>query len=1021
MKIRQQIILGYMTIVLLMCIVGYFSVYVSKKILIKTIGEYTVATAHTTLDKIDRVVQRRIEHIETYTKNLPFKELLEQSNEEFDRLDNVQEYISQKDKEWTSVPKKEITAFMQTLIDNKLSEELRQKIELKKFFKAQYDYDIFTEVFITNKYGANVAQSQKTTDYYQADEQWWQEAAKNGTYLTDVEYDESLDVNSIAICRRIDDENGKFIGVLKAVFNIKEINGILEETAAATEYKNEEFNLFTNNGERIYSTGECNSDLSKKQLSDFHSESEKVNYFIAASDTTGKGRKLFTNVHSKGYKNYKGLGWVLLVEHDTKEIFEPIFWLINRLLAAMAIIAALTIVISFLISKHITSPIEKLCTATSCIGQGHLDTKIEIKSNDEIGQLAISFNNMIDNLKKTTTSLDVLNREITERKLAEKEFETIFDNAGDGILIADSESKKFHIGNNVICRMLGYSLEEIKNLGVMDIHPEKDIPYVADQFERQLKKEFSLSTNLPLKRKDGSVFYADVNATPLKMAGKKYLMGFFRDTTERKLAEETQKRLVTIIEATPDFVGFADAKDKHLIYVNKAGRKMCGIGNDEDVTKLKISDVHPEWTNKMFAEEILPSAVRDGVWTGECAFLNIRDRHEIPVLMVLSSHKASNGKVEVFSTISHDITERKRAEEEIKNLAKFPEENSNPVYRTSKDGVLLYANPAGRRLILEDQTKIGDKIPEKWFGMIKSAYDSGKTLQTEMKLSGRVFLFELVPIIEGGYVNSYAIDITEQKKAEEVMETINEDLKATVDKLALTNQELQELALITAHDLKAPLSGIVKLAEWISTKKENKFYKGGREQMNLLLARAKRMYNMLDGILQYYRIGKTKVKPAQVNLNQLVSEAINIIAPPKNMMIVIENELPVIECEEKDIKQVFKNLISNAVKHMDKPEGIIRISCLAEDACWKFSVADNGPGIEEKYFERIFRMFQTLQSRDKFESSGVGLAVVKKIVELYNGKIWVESTPGYGSTFFFTLPKHKVRAKNAKPKAGISC
>jgi PAS domain S-box-containing protein len=136
--------------------------------------------------------------------------------------------------------------------------------------------------------------------------------------------------------------------------------------------------------------------------------------------------------------------------------------------------------------------------------------------------------------------------------------------------------------------------------------------------------------------------------------------------TERNKAEETQKRLVAIIEATPDFVGFADAKDKHIIYVNKAGRKMCGIGNDEDVTKLNISDVHPEWTNKMFAEEILPAAVRDGVWTGECAFLDIRDRHEIPVSMVLSSHKASNGEVEVFSTISRDITERKQAEEALK-------------------------------------------------------------------------------------------------------------------------------------------------------------------------------------------------------------------------------------------------------------------------------------------------------------------------------------------------------------------
>jgi PAS domain S-box-containing protein len=141
--------------------------------------------------------------------------------------------------------------------------------------------------------------------------------------------------------------------------------------------------------------------------------------------------------------------------------------------------------------------------------------------------------------------------DITERRQLEDEllrtkeenFRNIFDNAGDGILLADMEKKKFHIGNNAICRMLGYSREELKDLGVMDIHPEKDLPYIIDQFERQAKGEFSLSRDLPLKRKDGTVFHADVNATNIKFAGKNYLMGFFHDITERKRAEEEIRRL----------------------------------------------------------------------------------------------------------------------------------------------------------------------------------------------------------------------------------------------------------------------------------------------------------------------------------------------------------------------------------------------------------------------------------------------------------------------------------------------
>jgi len=136
---------------------------------------------------------------------------------------------------------------------------------------------------------------------------------------------------------------------------------------------------------------------------------------------------------------------------------------------------------------------------------------------------------------------DITERKQMERELAqakEEEFRAVFDNAVDGILIADSESKKFHLGNNSICRMLGYSPEEIKDLGVMDIHPEKDLPYVINQFERQAKGDFHLAEDLPLKRKDGSVFYADVNATTIAIAGKIYLMGFFHDTTERKNREK---------------------------------------------------------------------------------------------------------------------------------------------------------------------------------------------------------------------------------------------------------------------------------------------------------------------------------------------------------------------------------------------------------------------------------------------------------------------------------------------------
>jgi signal transduction histidine kinase/predicted hydrocarbon binding protein len=237
--------------------------------------------------------------------------------------------------------------------------------------------------------------------------------------------------------------------------------------------------------------------------------------------------------------------------------------------------------------------------------------------------------------------------------------------------------------------------------------------------------------------------------------------------------------------------------------------------------------------------------------------------------------------------------------------------------------------------------------------------------------------------------------------------------------LEKTNQELKNFAFIVSHDLKAPLRGIKTLVEWITTDYADKLDDNGKGQMNLLASRVARMNNLIDGILQYSKLGRIKEEKVVVNLNELIPAVIDMLAPPENISITVENELPLIKCEKTRIMQVFQNLLSNAVKYMDKPQGWIKIGCIEENGFWKFSIADNGPGIEEKYHEKIFQIFQTLTRRDELESTGIGLSLVKKIVEIYGGKVWVESKPGEGSTFFFTLSKQKVGAEYEKLEANL--
>ena len=173
----------------------------------------------------------------------------------------------------------------------------------------------------------------------------------------------------------------------------------------------------------------------------------------------------------------------------------------------------------------------------------------------------------------------------------------------------------------------------------------------------------------------------------------------------------------------------------------------------------------------------------------------------------------------------------------------------------------------------------------------------------------------------------------------------------------------------------------------------------------LLIGRVKRMDNLIGGILGYSRIGRQHGENESIDLNALVTGGIETLAPPGHITVMAENELPVIFGDRTRMEQVFQNLIGNAIKFLDASKGDVRISCLEEESQWKLWVTDTGPGIEERRYERIFQIFQTLKPRDEQENTGVGLAIVKKIVEFSGGKIWVRSSVGEGSTFFFLLPK----------------
>ena len=220
-----------------------------------------------------------------------------------------------------------------------------------------------------------------------------------------------------------------------------------------------------------------------------------------------------------------------------------------------------------------------------------------------------------------------------------------------------------------------------------------------------------------------------------------------------------------------------------------------------------------------------------------------------------------------------------------------------------------------------------------------------------------------------------------------------------------SNEELDQFAYVASHDLKAPLRGISNLATWLEEDLGPAITPTAREHMTLLRGRVQRMEALIDGILQYSRAGRIRTEPEHIDVGALLREIVELLDPPPDVTIQLASQFPVLQTDRVPLQQVFLNLIGNAIKYTRRAGATIRVGATDVDGTWEFSVADNGPGIAAEYHDRIFGIFQTLEARDKIEGTGIGLSVVKKIVEARGGRVTLASDTGTGATFTFTWPE----------------
>lgn len=546
MKIVHKLLLGFGVVILLICVIAYLSLSFGKNALQESIIDNSVALAVQIIGEIDMALAERIDDIEEYSKNTVLQQTVKKSNADFDLLDDAQAYINKIDLEWTSVPTEETAAVMNQSISNRLARELKEK---KEYHEKKYRHRTFAEIFVTNKYGAVIAQTDRTTDYRQDDEEWWQKAKTDGTYIEDVRYDKSADTFAISFGIRIGDKDGKFIGVMKAVLDMEEITDIMNIKAGRLDKHHKTMHLWLarSDGKLIYSTQdyEVFEDISAPLFPIFvrgiHPSHE--NYYVSSEQ--GEKEKLYVHAHSTGYDKFKGLGWILLISHNTDEIFKPINILTYRIITSVFFIALFGVFFIMILCLSIKKPIDNLKKSIHNFSAGNLDTSIDIRSTDEIGELASSFRTMARDLRKNTENLISKNYQLAEVNAmlqeSEEKFRTISITAADAIIVLDDEGKILE-WNKAAEQMFGYSKTEAYK---KELHSLLAPETYHDDYRKgfaQFRKSGSGSivgktVEISAIRKNGTEFPIEVSTSSMNIKGKWHAVGIVRDISDRKRAE----------------------------------------------------------------------------------------------------------------------------------------------------------------------------------------------------------------------------------------------------------------------------------------------------------------------------------------------------------------------------------------------------------------------------------------------------------------------------------------------------
>lgn len=725
------------------------------------------------------------------------------------------------------------------------------------------------------------------------------------------------------------------------------------------------------------------------------------------------------------------IDWGMVAKIDAQEAFAEVINLRNLLVLILVIVFLLSAVMSFSVAQSIASPIKKLSKGVEEIGAGNLNYKVGTNQEDEIGQLSKSFDKMAHDLKNLG-----LAREAERRRLYDV-LETL-----PVYVVLLSEDYRVPFANKFFRERFGESggrrcyeylfkrvepCENCETYKVMKTNARHHWEWIGPDNRNYDIHDF------PFAGPDGSRMILEMGIDVTEQKKAEAELKRHRDNLEALVKErsgqleETSRRLQTVVDNLTEGLVVSDL-DGNLFHWNPAAVAMLGFNSMEEC-KLNLSEFAKIFELSTVDGQILPCEQwpLSRILRGEV----LRDwevlmRRQGSAWQRVFSYggllaKDKEGKPFLAVVTINDITERKRAEEalresqrqmnkaqDIAHLGSWEldlEKNklfwSDEVYKifglkpqespVTYEAFLEMVHPDDRKAVNESYSEslrenmgsyeIEHRIIKRSTGEVRFVHEKCEHFCDK---TGRV-------IRSVGMVH----DITERKRAEE--------------RLRRSNENLEQFAYVASHDLQEPLRTMASYSQLLERRYKDKLDKDANDFIDFIVDAASRMQRLITDLLAYSRLRHIETSGDFVDCNKVLSRVLASMKQgiaESNASVTFDN-LPVIKGHEVNLIQLFQNLIGNAIKFCAGNDCRIHISAKRNEGEWLFSVKDNGIGIEPQYQEKIFMIFQRLHKKDEYSGTGIGLAICKKIVENHGGKIWVESELGKGSIFYFTIPAER--------------